>query len=181
MLRHLDTETRLFLSPAEAATMLGVSRLTIYRLIHNGQLPSVRVGGQYRLPRRALVQRLAETRGGWPIEGRRAMSDRIVPGESHVRTTAKAAKHSQALYAEDDELDPDERQRGFWRERDLGNGVVLVEWVSDPGGQSPKEEESTPPPASPEFVHATGSRPTRPAGRSATGWLRQSQGATGSR
>jgi hypothetical protein len=72
------------------------------------------------------------------------MSDRIVPGESHVRTTAKAAKHGQALYAEDDDLDPDERQRGFWRERDLGNGVVLVEWVSDPGGQSPKEEESTP-------------------------------------
>jgi excisionase family DNA binding protein len=124
--------------------MLGVSRLTIYRLIHNGQLPSVRVGGQYRLPRRALAQRLAETRGGWPIEGRRAMSDRIVPGESHVRTTAKAAKHGQALYAEDDDLDPDERQRGFWRERDLGTGVVLVEWVSDPGGQSPKEEESTP-------------------------------------
>jgi excisionase family DNA binding protein len=48
--------------------MLGVSRLTIYRLLHNGELPSVRVGMQYRLPRRALAQRLYATRGGWPAE-----------------------------------------------------------------------------------------------------------------
>jgi excisionase family DNA binding protein len=62
------TEARPFLSPAEAAAMLGVSRYTVYRLIRSGQLPSVRVGGQLRLPRRTLAQKLAETRGGWPIE-----------------------------------------------------------------------------------------------------------------
>jgi excisionase family DNA binding protein len=59
---------RLFLSPAQAADLLGVSRFTVYRLIRSGQLPSVRVGGQLRIPRRTLAQRLAETRGGWPIE-----------------------------------------------------------------------------------------------------------------
>jgi excisionase family DNA binding protein len=63
------TEARPFLSPAEAAATLGVSRYTVYRLIRNGVLPSVRVGGQLRIPRRVLAQRLAETRGGWPIEG----------------------------------------------------------------------------------------------------------------
>jgi excisionase family DNA binding protein len=62
------TEARPFLSPAEAAAMPSVSRYTIYRLIRSGQLPSVRVGGQIRLPRRTLAQRLAETRGGWPTE-----------------------------------------------------------------------------------------------------------------
>jgi excisionase family DNA binding protein len=62
------TEARPFLSPAEAAATLGVSRYTVYRLIRSGQ-PSVRVGGQLRIPKRVLAQRLAETRGGWPIEG----------------------------------------------------------------------------------------------------------------
>jgi excisionase family DNA binding protein len=47
--------------------VLSVSRWTIYRLIHAGECPPVRVGGQLRIPRRALAQRLAETRSGWPI------------------------------------------------------------------------------------------------------------------
>jgi excisionase family DNA binding protein len=62
------TGTRPFMSPVEAAALLHVSRYTIYRLIRSGQLPAVRVGGQLRLPRRALALRLAETRGGWPME-----------------------------------------------------------------------------------------------------------------
>jgi hypothetical protein len=37
-------------------------------LLRSGALPSVRVGGQLRIPKRTLAQRLAETRGGWPIE-----------------------------------------------------------------------------------------------------------------
>jgi excisionase family DNA binding protein len=59
---------RPFLSPAQAAELLSVSRFTIYRLCRAGQLPSVRVGGQLRIPRATLVRRLAETRGGWPAE-----------------------------------------------------------------------------------------------------------------
>ncbi len=62
-----DTE-RSFLSPGQAAVVLGVSRSTIYRLLREGRLPSIRVGGQLRIPKRTLAQRLAETRGGWPIE-----------------------------------------------------------------------------------------------------------------
>jgi excisionase family DNA binding protein len=62
------TEARPFLSPAQAADTLGVSRYTVCRLIRSGQLPSVRVGGQLRIPKRTLAAKLAETRGGWPIE-----------------------------------------------------------------------------------------------------------------
>ena len=63
-----STDTPPLLAPREVAVLLNVSRETVYRLIRTGQLPSVRVGGQLRVPRRTLAQRLAETRGGWPIE-----------------------------------------------------------------------------------------------------------------
>ena len=66
MLTSIDTPP--LLAPREVAVLLNVSRETVYRLIRTGQLPSVRVGGQLRVPRRTLAQRLAETRGGWPIE-----------------------------------------------------------------------------------------------------------------
>jgi excisionase family DNA binding protein len=62
-------DTRPLLAPREVALALNVSRETVYRLIRSGQLPSVRVGGQLRIPKRVLAQRLAETRGGWPTEG----------------------------------------------------------------------------------------------------------------
>ncbi len=64
----LDISEAAFLTPAQAAVVLNVSRETVYRLVRSGRLPSVRVGGQLRIPKRTLAQRLAETRGGWPIE-----------------------------------------------------------------------------------------------------------------
>jgi excisionase family DNA binding protein len=65
-----SSDTHALLSPREAAALLNVSRETVYRLIRTGQLPSVRVGGPIRLPRGTLAQRLAETRGGWPLPER---------------------------------------------------------------------------------------------------------------
>ena len=38
-----------FLTVAEVARVLRVSKMTVYRLITNGQLPAVRVGKSYRL------------------------------------------------------------------------------------------------------------------------------------
>ena len=67
MASMVDTTSGL-LTPREAALALRVSRETVYRLVRSGALPSVRVGGQLRLPRAALARRLAETRGGWPLE-----------------------------------------------------------------------------------------------------------------
>src|SRR4029453_3486459 len=60
------TETRAqFLSPREAAKLLGLSRQTIYRQIHRGALPAVRVGSTtIRIPARLLVSELQRTRTG---------------------------------------------------------------------------------------------------------------------
>jgi putative molybdopterin biosynthesis protein len=43
-----------FLTPAEVAAALQVSRATVYALIERGDLPARRVGLQLRLPARAL-------------------------------------------------------------------------------------------------------------------------------
>ncbi|PWN01932.1 excisionase [Nocardioides silvaticus] len=39
-----------FLTIAEVATMMRVSKMTVYRLVHNGELPAVRVGRSFRVP-----------------------------------------------------------------------------------------------------------------------------------
>jgi excisionase family DNA binding protein len=42
------------LSVAETARILRISRATAYRLVSTGELPAVRVGGQYRVDQDAL-------------------------------------------------------------------------------------------------------------------------------
>lgn len=36
------------------AELTRVSRMTVYRMVHSGELPAVRVGNSYRVPRSAL-------------------------------------------------------------------------------------------------------------------------------
>lgn len=43
-----------FLTVAEVAAILRVSRMTVYRLVHSGELPAVRVGKSYRVPQQAV-------------------------------------------------------------------------------------------------------------------------------
>ena len=38
-----------FLTIAEVAAMIRVSKMTVYRLVHNGELPAVRVGRSFRV------------------------------------------------------------------------------------------------------------------------------------
>jgi len=38
-----------FLTIAEVAGMIRVSKMTVYRLVHNGELPAVRVGRSFRV------------------------------------------------------------------------------------------------------------------------------------
>ena len=38
-----------FLTVAEVATTMRVSNMTVYRLIHNGDLPAIRVGRSFRV------------------------------------------------------------------------------------------------------------------------------------
>ncbi len=43
-----------FLTVAEVAEVMRVSRMTVYRLVHSGELPAVRVGRSFRVPERAV-------------------------------------------------------------------------------------------------------------------------------
>ncbi|MBO0840368.1 MAG: helix-turn-helix domain-containing protein [Sciscionella sp.] len=47
-----------FLTVAEVATLMRVSRMTVYRLVHSGELPAVRVGKSFRVPERAVHEYL---------------------------------------------------------------------------------------------------------------------------
>lgn len=43
-----------FLTVAEVAAVMRVSKMTVYRLLHAGELPSVRVGRSFRVPEQAV-------------------------------------------------------------------------------------------------------------------------------
>lgn len=49
-----------YISIRELAAYLGVSRRTAYTLVVERHVPSVRIRGQYRIPREALERQLAE-------------------------------------------------------------------------------------------------------------------------
>ena len=44
-----DLSEAKFLTVAEVAAMMRVSKMTVYRLVHNGELPAVRVGRSFRV------------------------------------------------------------------------------------------------------------------------------------
>ncbi|MGN6245940.1 MAG: helix-turn-helix domain-containing protein [Motilibacteraceae bacterium] len=48
-----------FLTVAEVAAAMRVSKMTVYRLVHGGELPAVRVGRSYRVPEQAVQDYLA--------------------------------------------------------------------------------------------------------------------------
>ncbi|KNX36220.1 helix-turn-helix domain-containing protein [Luteipulveratus halotolerans] len=43
-----------FMTVAEVASLMRVSKMTVYRLVHNGDLPAVRVGRSFRVPEKAV-------------------------------------------------------------------------------------------------------------------------------
>ena len=47
-----------FLTVAEVATVMRVSKMTVYRLVHSGELASVRVGRSFRVPERVVHEYL---------------------------------------------------------------------------------------------------------------------------
>lgn len=49
-----------YVSVAEAAARMQVSKMTVYRLVHSGELPAVRAEKSFRVQRRA-VQELIDT------------------------------------------------------------------------------------------------------------------------
>jgi|1185.fasta_scaffold1759896_2 excisionase family DNA binding protein len=57
-----QTEERLsevrFLTVAEVAALMRVSKMTVYRLVHGGDLTAVRVGRSFRVPEHAVHEYL---------------------------------------------------------------------------------------------------------------------------
>ncbi|MBB5806352.1 excisionase family DNA binding protein [Saccharothrix ecbatanensis] len=47
-----------FLTVAEVALMMRVSKMTVYRLVHSGELTAVRVGKSFRVPEKAVHEYL---------------------------------------------------------------------------------------------------------------------------
>jgi excisionase family DNA binding protein len=43
-----------FLTVAEVASVMRVSKMTVYRMVHAGDLPAVRVGRSFRVPEKAV-------------------------------------------------------------------------------------------------------------------------------
>lgn len=43
-----------FLTVAEVADMMRVSKMTVYRLVHAGELPAIRFGRSFRVPESAV-------------------------------------------------------------------------------------------------------------------------------
>lgn len=43
-----------FLTVAEVASIMRVSKMTVYRLVHSGELEAIRVGRSFRVPERAV-------------------------------------------------------------------------------------------------------------------------------
>ncbi len=47
-----------FLTVAEVAELMRVSKMTVYRMVHAGDLPAVRFGRSYRVPETAVTAAL---------------------------------------------------------------------------------------------------------------------------
>jgi len=47
-----------FLTVAEVAALMRVSKMTVYRMVHAGDLPAIRFGRSYRVPETAVADAL---------------------------------------------------------------------------------------------------------------------------
>ena len=50
-----------FLTVAEVASAMRVSKMTVYRLVHGGELPAIRVGRSFRVPEQAVHDYLRDS------------------------------------------------------------------------------------------------------------------------
>lgn len=49
-----------WLTVEEVATALRVSKMTVYRMVHDGELPSLRSGRQFRIPEQAVIDHITK-------------------------------------------------------------------------------------------------------------------------
>jgi excisionase family DNA binding protein len=70
-----------FLTVAEVAALMRVSKMTVYRLVHAGELTAVRVGRSFRVPEQAVHDYLREAVPSGEVNPR-------VSGERGIRESA---------------------------------------------------------------------------------------------
>lgn len=58
-----------FVTVAEVADLMRVSKMTVYRMIHAGDIPAVRVGKSFRVPQSAVQQLIDAGLGDWNAPG----------------------------------------------------------------------------------------------------------------
>ncbi|MDO5672632.1 MAG: helix-turn-helix domain-containing protein [Actinomycetaceae bacterium] len=56
-----------FLTVAEVADFMRVSKMTVYRMVHSGDLPAVRVGRSFRVPLHAVEQLANSDLSAWVV------------------------------------------------------------------------------------------------------------------
>lgn len=61
-----------FLTVAEVAELMRVSKMTVYRLVHSGELPAVRFGRSFRVPESAVAEAIQNSGRGQMGEERTA-------------------------------------------------------------------------------------------------------------
>ncbi|WP_111836025.1 helix-turn-helix domain-containing protein [Actinomyces bovis] len=57
-----------FYTVAEVAAILRVSKMTVYRMVHSGELVAMQVGRSFRVPQRAIEEYLSAGLGDWGHE-----------------------------------------------------------------------------------------------------------------
>ena len=83
-------------SVTELATILGVCRSTAYRAVQTGQIPSVRIGRRYLIPRNVINEMMDTLENAKPTEAL-AMP---VQAPSHQRVVRGGARLSQQQFEE---------------------------------------------------------------------------------
>ncbi|RFA23634.1 helix-turn-helix domain-containing protein [Subtercola boreus] len=58
-----------FLTVAEVADMMRVSKMTVYRMVHSGELPAIRFGRSFRVPETAVAEVLGRPASGLQENG----------------------------------------------------------------------------------------------------------------
>ncbi|MDO5048621.1 MAG: helix-turn-helix domain-containing protein [Actinomycetaceae bacterium] len=57
-----------FVTVAEVADLMRVSKMTVYRMIHAGELPAMRVGKSFRVPQSAVTALIEAGLSGWDVD-----------------------------------------------------------------------------------------------------------------
>lgn len=57
-----DSSAMTFLTVQEVADLMRVSSMTVYRMVHSGEIPAIRFGRSFRIPQSAVATMMRSTR-----------------------------------------------------------------------------------------------------------------------